>query len=514
MAIITNLDVLLGARTSKFDESLNKVSGRVKNFRASFANNDGADLLPRSFGDLDVNMTKSAGSGGKLVTVLSGLTVVGGVVVGLAHLFHKVQKEIDAVSDVASSMGLGYSELKNFGAALGEVAGIDFDRSVTSLATLQQQIGLASMGMGKGGKLLDKLGLDPKELVLKDPIEQFHAVAAAIAEVPEPAQRAAYAMKLFGDSMVANALVKDSKNVQDVIDETRIALLDLSEQETAAIGAMQDRWERLTNVLGGVVDKVVGEVSLAVMQLESDMASAIGFAPISLELEQIDPKTLVETQVAIQGVKDGADDAAESLKALGSELSSQDKLSAEVFTLVDGLYLQELAITKGAEAARELELAMKGFNNEQIQEIMLAEQALKIAEESAKEKERIADLEKEAQQRGDRIRESVMTKQERLGAELASLRADLLNNVIDQATFDRAALQARGEPEQGPSGPASLIRAGTAEAGNFMIEAKVKETERQIKIMDEQKFLAAEHLKIAKETNEKIGNMQQLKVAR
>ncbi len=55
-------------------------------------------------------------------------------------------------------------------------------------------VGEASLGMGKGRKIFEELGVSISDLAGMNAVEQFDAVSKAIANIEQPAARSAIAM--------------------------------------------------------------------------------------------------------------------------------------------------------------------------------------------------------------------------------------------------------------------------------------------------------------------------------
>lgn len=122
----------------------------------------------------------------------AGLTAIGAMVKSFAGAG-------DQISDAMNVTGLSSDFLQTlqFGAA---DAGVAFDALVGSVTKSNKLLADAATGGKKANATLAMLGLTASDLMEMNPDERFKALADAIERIPDPAQRAAAAMAVFGKS--------------------------------------------------------------------------------------------------------------------------------------------------------------------------------------------------------------------------------------------------------------------------------------------------------------------------
>jgi hypothetical protein len=105
----------------------------------------------------------------------------------------------DNISDAMNVTGLSSDFLQTlqFGAA---DAGVAFDALVAAVTKSNKLLSDAAGGGKSANAALAKLGLTAAGLMALSPDERFKALAEAIDRIPDPAQRAAAAMSVFGKS--------------------------------------------------------------------------------------------------------------------------------------------------------------------------------------------------------------------------------------------------------------------------------------------------------------------------
>lgn len=104
-----------------------------------------------------------------------------------------------ALLDLENQTGAAGDELLIFQQVLKD-NGSSAEEAVGILNKLQFALAAAADGSKIAGKGFDQLGLDAQDLLKKTPVEQFQAIAAAIAKLPDAANRTKAARDIFGRS--------------------------------------------------------------------------------------------------------------------------------------------------------------------------------------------------------------------------------------------------------------------------------------------------------------------------
>lgn len=115
----------------------------------------------------------------------------GEMILKTAEGFEKLNRQAVALGITTSGLG----ELK----FISEASGGSFEGLTNSLFMMNKALGTANLQPdGPAAKALDRLGLTLNEIRSLTPDQQFKELAARIAEIPNPADRARTAMDLFG----------------------------------------------------------------------------------------------------------------------------------------------------------------------------------------------------------------------------------------------------------------------------------------------------------------------------
>jgi hypothetical protein len=165
-----------------------------------------ADQLQHHMDTIQGGMTDVAGKAkdaGEAVgnSFGQGLTLALGAVA--TEFLFKLRENIDAATAYANKLetlklqtGDTTTKLQQFTYAMAGV-GVNSDASGMALFQLQRRIATASEAANNSRSIFTRLGLDVKEMVHKDAIANFEAVATKIAGITDPAKRAEAAMLAF-----------------------------------------------------------------------------------------------------------------------------------------------------------------------------------------------------------------------------------------------------------------------------------------------------------------------------
>jgi hypothetical protein len=145
--------------------------------------------------------------GGGIQNVGAGIASVGAGITGLgaailAPIGAATKAFIsagDELQKMAIRTGVGAGALSELGYA-AEQSGTDLATLETALARSQKAITEANDGSAAMVETFQRLGLNTKELARLSPDQQFQRISAAIAAIPDPTERAARAMQIFGRS--------------------------------------------------------------------------------------------------------------------------------------------------------------------------------------------------------------------------------------------------------------------------------------------------------------------------
>ena len=208
-----------------------------------------------------------------------------------AGAFSAIKDSLDLggrLSDVSAQTGIAVGDLVVLRQAFAN-AGVGAEGVGPAINRLQKALGGIDEDGGSTSEVFARLGLSMRQIQALSPAEQFAQVSAAIAAVPDPAERAATAMQIFGrkggDMM---ALFKDASALQTAAQQ---------------VGGLAASMEANANQFDFISD-AFGAAGLKGQQLAAGIAA--GLAPA---LEQV-AQALNETDLTGLG------------QALGSTLAS------------------------------------------------------------------------------------------------------------------------------------------------------------------------------------------------
>ncbi len=227
----------------------------------------------KSSGGVD-GLAKSVGGLASGMKLLVGGAALGGVAAGLGALVTSSVRSADALNILSGQTGASVellSELR-FGA---QQTGVAFDTFLLpAFRRVQRVISLAQAGGETYEKQLGRIGLASQNLAGLKPDEQFLAVADAIAQINNQADRAENAFTLFGDAGVqALPLILNQESLRQQARDIG-ATITGEQAETAA----------------SMVD-AVGEFRAAVTSLREDVVLPL-LPPLTAALRAVTPGSL------------------------------------------------------------------------------------------------------------------------------------------------------------------------------------------------------------------------------
>lgn len=257
-ATISKLAVKLQADTAGFKSGMNTAKTAVSKFGQSA----GGAIGPLK------------GLIGPLVGAAAAALTVGAAIKGVSSAMSR----LDEVTKKAKSLDMSTESLMGLQHA-AEQAGVSSDMMAKSMQKLQKNIGLALIDQaGPAHDALTQLGLDVNAIGAMSPEKQFLAIADALKNVANPAERAALAVDLFGKAGQDLTILTNqgSEAIQAQIDELKRLQGTLSETDTANIEAANDAWHKVGLAVEGVFNQVAAAWAPISEELGSDMASMMG----------------------------------------------------------------------------------------------------------------------------------------------------------------------------------------------------------------------------------------------
>jgi hypothetical protein len=170
----------------------------------------------RKFQRLEANAKKSTkGISDAFTAAFSSIAVPAAVFASVSALTDKLIQTAKAVGDLndkAVSLGVSFKNFQVLQFAAIQ-SGVGVDKLTQSMGKLQATLGQVAEGEGgKAADVIKKLGLNIEQLINLEPDEQFATIAQELAKIPNPSERAAAGVALFGKGFrELNPLINDSK---------------------------------------------------------------------------------------------------------------------------------------------------------------------------------------------------------------------------------------------------------------------------------------------------------------
>ena len=193
--MINMLQWVLGLETSPFAKGIDTSTSKLKHFEKeahSIKLPDFGKQIGKGLGSFGADSLKSLAA--PLLTTLAAVGSVGAVMEGMKGSLD-LGSELEKIS---SRTGMGVESVVMLRKAFKD-ADVDVEKLGSSTNKMQKFLAGAAAG-GEGGDMLRKMGLDPQALASAKPEVAFEKIGAAINSLPNPTERAAAAMQIFGKS--------------------------------------------------------------------------------------------------------------------------------------------------------------------------------------------------------------------------------------------------------------------------------------------------------------------------
>jgi len=181
--------------------------------------------------------------------------VVAGVAAAAAGMFAfttQIADEFDALGDLANRVNSTASELQEFG-YVATMTGSSVEAANASIERLSSVAGDAAMGMGKGAKVFEQLGINVKDTngQLKNSTDLMWEVGDAIKDM-ERGQQVAVLKRLGLDPTLVDTLTTSVGGLRDEFKSVYAAVGLDANKAAEASGEFMDSMDRLKFVLGAV----------------------------------------------------------------------------------------------------------------------------------------------------------------------------------------------------------------------------------------------------------------------
>lgn len=233
-----DIAVRIGADTSGLTSGLNEAAGKLD-----------------SFG-------KKAEATGAAIGKLTAAAIAAGAAIATA-LAVKGFQAADALDEMAEKAGTSVASIQSLTLAMGE-AGVDSDQTQAAIKRLNLAIGEAQSGNAKAQATFDKLGLSVAELAALPADQRFAAIADAVGQYGNAADRAVIASEIFGQKLgpdMAAAMAQGGGAIRQAAQDLQDMGLALSDIDAAQVANAMDAFGRAQGVIDGVANKLAVELA-------------------------------------------------------------------------------------------------------------------------------------------------------------------------------------------------------------------------------------------------------------
>jgi hypothetical protein len=265
--------------------------------------------------------------------------VVGAASAAIFGLANSTATLGDDVGKTADRLGVGIGALQEYRYA-AERTGIGAAAMDSAFESMNRNIGDASMGMGRAGRVFDQLGLSLEELSGMAVEDRFEAIAGALGDMEDQTQAAALSQRLFGQDMSnltrlsaeqRRTMRQDGRNLGFVLDDRTVRAAEAFRDAMLNAGlALQG----MRNTIGAELMPIVGKAMTGLtVWLGENRKTVQDFAQrFAAGLRDVVP---VIGQI-VSGLADVAGHVGRGITRLAEFVGGWDKLGAVVGTLFAG----------------------------------------------------------------------------------------------------------------------------------------------------------------------------------
>ena len=269
MATALGLAMQISANTAQLAKSVDDVNKRLDSMGSA------GKRAARDLGTLKtIEIGRLVGAG--LSAAASQLTAL---TRSLVDYGTAVAGTVDESNKLARSIGITYRELSGLQLA-GDLAGTSSDQLAAALAKLQVQLGKAQAGSKESVAAFANIGLSIEQLSGLNAAQQMQLIADAVSQLPNPAERAAAAVALFGKS--GAQLLPFFENgggfLEDMANQAERLGLSLNDLQANNVEAMNDAFTLAQKAIEGVVTQIVADLAPGIQAAADAFTAFVGDA--------------------------------------------------------------------------------------------------------------------------------------------------------------------------------------------------------------------------------------------
>ena len=218
-------------------------------------------------------------SWGSSITSMGSKIFAGGMVAkgALAALTTIFEEAGTAIANMASRTGIAAEQISQLKYA-AQQSGIGLEDLETGFRKMQKALGEASIGSSEAAQKFEAIGLHVQDLINLSPEQQFEAIANAISQIQNPAQRAAAVMGIFGKSGTAllPMLEQGASGIRNMMEEADKLGLTMSSADAQGAKRLHQSMTKVWATLQGAAIAVGSALAPALTDLADRAASVVG----------------------------------------------------------------------------------------------------------------------------------------------------------------------------------------------------------------------------------------------
>ena len=278
------------------------------------------------------------------------------LVKGLMDCSVAAAKNADSLITLSSQTGLSVERLQELQYA-SELVDVSIDQIADALKSMIGTMKDATSGTGDAAEAYKRLGVRVTDAQgnLRDSNEVFEEIIRRLSEVKNPTERAALAMKIFGEEAGRlNPLIEDGgKKLKQLSKEAHDMGYVMSDETVSSLGALDDAMQRFDNTS----EAVKNQMALALLPVLTSVLDIITAIPPGVLSTVAVAVTLITTIAA----------AAKALKTITSITSlfgiSATKTLGTILAVVAALIALSAIIAVIAGKGNDLNRAMSSVGN-------------------------------------------------------------------------------------------------------------------------------------------------------
>lgn len=213
--------------------------------------------------------TQSIASAGPVIA--GAAAAIGAAAVGIFEFVKAQTAGIDAMDDMAKSVGVGAEEFQRL-QYVGSQTGVSSDVLATGIKKLNSNLLDMQNGGGKGAReALEAIGLTLEDLEGKSKTQQIGIIGDALQSVGDEAERSALSAKIFGKAagpQMAQMLAEGASGMAELAAQTQGVL---TEDDIERAKEFQDSIERVE----AQISSFAREIAMELLPMVQDVVSAV-----------------------------------------------------------------------------------------------------------------------------------------------------------------------------------------------------------------------------------------------